>query len=254
MALTHMNVGYTLPAKGDGYDYDQALTTLMAQFYPSGMLGVGLTALMASFMSGMAGNVTAFNTVFTYDIYQSYIRRGAPDSHYLMVGRVTTIVGIALSLATAYLAAQYNNIMDLLQLVFGFVNAPLFATFLLGMFWRRATAHGAFFGLLSGTGAAALTHGMTMAEGKGGWIAVQHIFPSTMAQNFWIAIFAWTTCFLVTILVSMMTKPKQDEELRDLVWGLTKMPQEEGVSWYRRPGPLAIIVAVICIALNFIFW
>lgn len=254
MALTHMNVGYTLPAKGDGYDYDQALTTLMAQFYPSGMLGVGLTALMASFMSGMAGNVTAFNTVFTYDIYQSYIRPGAPDSHYLRVGRLTTIFGIALSLATAYLAAQYNNIMDLLQLVFGFVNAPLFATFLLGMFWKRATAHGAFFGLLSGTSAAALTHGMTMAEGKGGWIAVQHIFPSTMAQNFWIAIFAWTTCFLVTILVSMMTKPKQDEELRDLVWGLTKMPQEEGVSWYRRPGPLAVIVAVICIALNFIFW
>jgi SSS family solute:Na+ symporter len=254
MALMHMNVGYALPAKGAGYDYDQALTTLMAQFYPSGMLGVGLTALMASFMSGMAGNVTAFNTVFTYDIYQSYIRRGAPDSHYLMVGRLTTIVGIALSLATAYLAAQYNNIMDLLQLVFGFVNAPLFATFLLGMFWKRATAHGAFFGLLSGTSAAALTHGMTMAEGKGGWIAVQHIFPSTMAQNFWIAIFAWTTCFLVTILVSLMTTPKQDEELRDLVWGLTKMPQEEGVSWYRRPGPLAVIVAVICIALNFIFW
>jgi SSS family solute:Na+ symporter len=182
------------------------------------------------------------------------LRRGAPDSHYLMVGRLTTVFGIALSLATAYLAAQYNNIMDLLQLVFGFVNAPLFATFLLGMFWRRATAHGAFFGLLSGTGAAALTHGMTMAEGKGGWISVNQTFPSTMAQNFWIAIFAWTTCFLVTILVSMMTKPKEDEELRDLVWGLTKMPPEEGVSWYRRPGPLAVIVAVICIALNFIFW
>ncbi|HUS06456.1 MAG TPA: sodium:solute symporter family protein, partial [Bryobacteraceae bacterium] len=156
LALTRMNIGYALPAKGAGYDYDQALTTLMAQFYPSGMLGVGLTALMASFMSGMAGNVTAFNTVFTYDIYQSYIRRGAPDSHYLFVGRLTTIVGIALSVATAYLASHYNNIMDLLQLVFGFVNAPLFATFLLGMFWKRATAHGAFFGLLSGTGAAAL--------------------------------------------------------------------------------------------------
>ena len=127
----------------------------MAKFYPSGMLGVGLTALMASFMSGMAGNVTAFNTVFTYDLYQSYIRPGAPDSHYLRVARLTTVGGVALSIATAYLARLFNNIMDLLQLVFSFVNAPLFATFLLGMFWKRTTGHGAFTGLLAGTTAAA---------------------------------------------------------------------------------------------------
>jgi SSS family solute:Na+ symporter len=254
LALTNMNIGYTLPPKGNSYDYDQALTTLMAVFYPSGMLGVGLTALMASFMSGMAGNVTAFNTVFTYDIYQSYIRRGAPDSHYLTVGRITTVVGIGLSIATAYLAEHYNNIMDLLQLVFGFVNAPLFATFLLGMFWKRTTGHGAFFGLLSGTTAAALTHGLTVAEGKGGWISRLHEFPSTMAQNFWIAIFAWSTCFVITILVSLVTRPKPDSELESLVYGLTKIPHEEGVSWYRKPGPLAVVVAIICIALNFLFW
>ena len=127
----------------------------MAQFYPSGMLGVGMTALMASFMSGMAGNVTAFNTVFTYDIYQSYIRPGAADRHYLTVGRVTTMCGVVLSIVAAYLATRYNNIMDLLQLVFGCVNAPLFATFLLGMFWKRTTAHGAFAGLSLGTLAAA---------------------------------------------------------------------------------------------------
>src|SRR5207245_11470931 len=120
-----------------------------------------------------------------------YINRDAPDSHYLTVGRITTVVGIALSIATAYLAQHYNNIMDLLQLVFGFVNAPLFATFLLGMFWKRTTGHGAFLGLLSGTLAAAATHGLTVAEGKGGWIAQIYRFPSTMAQNFWIAIFAW---------------------------------------------------------------
>src|ERR1700684_4270099 len=129
LALTKMGSGYALPPKGASYDYDQALTTLMAQFYPSGLLGVGLTALMASFMSGMAGNVTAFNTVFTYDIYQSYIKPGQSDHHYLTVGRVTTVVGTLLAIGTAYLAASYNNIMDLLQLVFGFVNAPLFATF-----------------------------------------------------------------------------------------------------------------------------
>jgi SSS family solute:Na+ symporter len=254
MALMRTGMGYSLPMKGDSYDYDQALTTLMAQFYPSGMLGVGLTALMASFMSGMAGNVTAFNTVWTYDIYQSYIRKSAPDSHYLAVGRVTTVVGIGLSIATAFLAQLYNNIMDLLQLVFGFVNAPLFATFLLGMFWRRATGHGAFTGLLAGTGAAALTHGLTVAESKGGWLGILYEFPSIMAQNFWIAIFAWSTCFVVTMLVSLATKPKLRSELEGLVYGVTETPREEGVSWYRRTVPLAVAITVVCVALNLLFW
>ncbi len=255
LALMKSGSGYAIPAKGDGLDYDQVLTTLMAQFYPSGMLGVGLTALMASFMSGMAGNVTAFNTVFTYDIYQSYIRRNAPDKHYLMVARMTTIVGIALSILTAYLAQQYNNIMDLLQLVFGFVNAPLFATFLLGMFWKRTTGHGAFLGLVSGTLAAAATHGMSMAEGKGGWMGtVVAQYPSVMAQNFWIAIWAWTTCFVVTILVSLVTTRKTDADLKNLVYGLTEMPSQVGVPWYERPAPLATIVGVILIVLNVIFW
>ncbi len=253
MALMKMGVGYSLPLKGAGYNYDLALTTLMAQFYPSGLLGVGLTALMASFMSGMAGNVTAFNTVWTYDIYQSHIRRGAPDSHYLWVGRLTTVAGVALSIGAAYLAQLYNNIMDLLQLVFGFVNAPLFATFLLGMFWKRATGHGAFSGLLAGTAAATLTHGLTVAEGKGAWLGTLHQFPSTMAQNFWIAIFAWTTCFLVTILVSLMSRPKPVAALHNLVYGVTEMPPTEGVRWYERPGTLAVVIIVICLALNLWF-
>src|SRR5579862_2788197 len=209
LALSHMALGYSLPLKpGGGPDYDQTLTTLMAQFYPSGMLGLGLTALMASFMSGMAGNVTAFNTVWTYDLYQGHIRKHAPDAHYLWVGRMATVAGVALSIGTAFLASHFNNIMDFLQLVFGFVNAPLFATFLLGMFWKRATGHGAFAGLLAGTAAAALTHGLTVAEGKGGWIFALHQFPSTMAQNFWMAIFAWSVCFVVTIVVSLATAPK----------------------------------------------
>jgi SSS family solute:Na+ symporter len=254
MAIATMGVGFQLPSKGNGLDYDQALTVLMAQFYPSGMLGVGLTALMASFMSGMAGNVTAFNTVFTYDLYQGHIRRDAPDQHYLWVGRLATIGGVALSIATAYLARLYNNIMDLLQLVFSFVNAPLFATFLLGMFWKRTTGHGAFTGLLAGTTAAAVTHGLTEAEGKGGWITVVHHFPSTMAQNFWMAIFAWSVCFGVTIVVSLASQPKPDHELRGLVYGLTKMPGDGDEPWYRRPAILAALVAVIVIALNAIFW
>ncbi len=253
LALTKMGSGYALPPKGDSYDYDQALTTLMAQFYPSGLLGVGLTALMASFMSGMAGNVTAFNTVFTYDIYQGYLKPNESDSHYLNVGRVTTVVGIALSIATAYLAAQFNDIMDFLQLVFGFVNAPLFATFLLGMFWKRATGHGAFWGLLSGTGAAALTFCLSVAEGKGGALGVLHSFPSQMAQNFWIAIIAWTTCAVVTIAISLVTTACPDSQLRGLVYGMTEVPHEAGVPWYMRPAPLALVVLACLCFLNLIF-
>jgi len=256
LALSQMSIGYAIPAKaGGGLDYDQALTTLMAQFYPSGMLGLGLTALMASFMSGMAGNVTAFNTVFTYDLYQGYIRKQAPDSHYLWVGRLTTVVGVGLSIATAYLAAQFNNIMDFLQLVFGFVNAPLFATFLLGMFWKRATGHGAFTGLLAGTATAFATHGLTFAENKGGWLGtVIHTFPSTMAQNFWIAIFAWSACFVVTILVSFLSQPKPEAELHNLVYGLTAIPHDPEPPWYKRPLPLAALVIVLLIGLNLLFW
>ncbi len=254
-ALTSMHSGYSLPFKADGhtYDYDQALMTLMAHFYPTGMLGVGLTALMASFMSGMAGNVTAFNTVFTYDIYQSYIRPGRPDRHYLTVGRITTFVGTALSVATAYLATHFNNIMDFLQLVFGFVNAPLLATFLLGMFWRRTTGHGAFAGLASGTAMAGVALGLTEAEGKGGFITVLHTFPSSMAQSFWIAVTAFTTCFVVTLTVTLVTRPKPESELHGLVYGLTRLPQEGGVPWYEKPVTLALIVVVALVILNVTF-
>jgi SSS family solute:Na+ symporter len=259
LALSQMAVGYTLPMKAvltGGVatpDYDQVLTTLMAKFYPAGMLGIGLTGLMASFMSGMAGNVTAFNTVFTYDIYQAYIRPGKADRHYLTVARVTTIVGVALSICCAYVAQYYNSINDLLQLVFSFVNAPLFGTFVLGMFWKRTTGHGAFSGLLSGTVAAAVTHGCTMAEGKGGWLATVHTFPSTMAQNFWIAIMAFTVCTTVTIVVSLATRPRPDAELTGLVYGFTELKHDEGVSWYKRPVPLAIGIAALAVFFNFWF-
>ncbi|MBV8895359.1 MAG: sodium:solute symporter family protein [Acidobacteriaceae bacterium] len=258
-AVALMNMagsGYTLPLKpGGGFDYDQVLTTLMAKFYPAGMLGIGLTGLMASFMSGMAGNVTAFNTVFTYDLYQSYVRRDAPDSHYLWVGRVTTVAGVALSIGTAYLATHFNNIMDFLQLVFGFVNAPLFATFLLGMFWKRTTGDGAFSGLIAGTIAAACTHGLTVAERKGGWMGTNlHTFPSVMAQNFWIAIIAWTACLIVTFAVSLVTAPKPESALHNLVYGVTQIPHEGQAPWYKRPGPLAVIVLAVLVVFNIIYW
>jgi SSS family solute:Na+ symporter len=252
-ALAQLGVGYSIPLKNGGPDYDKVLFSLMEQFYPSGMLGVGLTALVASFMSGMAGNVTAFNTVWTYDIYQSYIRKNAPDSHYLWMGRMATIFGTAMSIGAAYLATQFNNMMDFLQLIFGFVNAPLFATFLLGMFWKRATGNGAFTGLLTGTAAAALTYGLTLAEGKGGWLGVLHEFPSSMAQNFWVAINAWTVCFVVTIVVSLFGKPRPEEELVGLVYGVTKHEAETAV-WYKRPAMIATAAAVLCLMLNLIFY
>ena len=166
---------------------------------------------------------------------------------------MTTVVGVLLSVGTAYLATHFNNIMDFLQLVFGFVNAPLFGTFLLGMFWKRTTGHGAFSGLLGGTVAAAMTYGLSVAEGKGGWFGNLHEFPSAMAQNFWIAIVAWTTCVIVTIAVSLMTKPKADIELKGLVYGLTELPREE-VAWYLRPTSLAIVVGGALAVLNLLFW
>jgi solute:Na+ symporter, SSS family len=163
--------GFSIPSDGrGGLDYTMTLPSLISHYYPTGLLGVGITALIASFMSGMAGNVTAFNSVFTFDIYQSYFVKNKSDRHYLIVGKMITVVGILLSIVTAYIAKSFNNINDFLQLVFSFVNGPLFATFLLGMFWKRTTGHGAFWGLLAGTMAAALTHGLTLAEGKGGWI------------------------------------------------------------------------------------
>jgi SSS family solute:Na+ symporter len=262
IALTHQAgaTGFALPQKLDGtLNYDLAVPMMLGHYFPTGLLGVGLTALMASFMSGMAGNVTAFNTVWTYDIYQSYIKRGASDAHYLWMGRMATVFGIGVAVAAAYLVTRFNNIMDMLQLVFAFVNAPLFATFLLGMFWKRATGHGAFVGLLSGTFAAAIHHGVTLPHGgvagiKGGWFAVKHIYPSEMAQNFWTAIFAWTTCFVVTIVVSLMTKARAESELAGLVYSLTERPKEDRLVWYKRPTVLGAIVLAAALALNIIFW
>jgi SSS family solute:Na+ symporter len=212
-------------------------------------------------MSGMAGNVTAFNTVWTYDIYQSYLSPGKSDQHYLWMGRWATVVGILVSIGAAYLASAFNNIMDMLQLVFGFVNAPLFATFLLGMFWRRATGHGAFFGLLGGTVGAAIFHGMALPAGatpgiKGGWLNGGSLhFTSEMGQNFWMAIVAWSTCFLLTIIISLATaRNKTDEELKGLVYALTPKPETAHEPWYKQPVTLGILVLLATVILNIIFW
>ena len=255
----HQPGGFALPLKADGsLNYDMTVPLMLSHYFPQGLLGVGITALLASFMAGMAGNVTAFNTVFTYDIYQAYIRRGAADAHYLRVGRLATVAGVGAAVAAAYLATRFNNIMDMLQLVFAFVNAPLFATFLLGMFWKRATGHGAFFGLITGTLAAALHHGLTLPAGstpgiKGGWLAPWHTYPSEMAQNFWTAIWAFSACFAATVLISLLTRAPDEQRLHGLVHSLTPRVATENEPWWRRPAVLGAIVLALTAVLNLVF-
>jgi len=240
-------------------DYDGVILSLVKRYCPTGMLGLALTALLASFMSGMAGNVTAFNTVWTYDLYQAYIAPNKSDDHYAWMGRVVTVAGILLSIAAAYFASMWTNAMDIIQLVFGFVNAPLFATFLLGMFWSRTTATGAFIGLVSGTAASALFHACSISQGnipgvKGAYLAKLVVLPSDMAQNFWLASFAFTVCFVLTVVISLATKRvKSDEELKGLVYSLTPKPKVDQ-AWYARPEFIGIVLLIVCVYFNYLFW
>jgi SSS family solute:Na+ symporter len=268
-ALVLMNnpaTGFNLPLNDAGQPiYDYTIIALLKHYLPAGVLGLGITALLASFMSGMAGNVSAFNTVWTYDIYQSYIRpttgnKEADDKHYLKVGRMATIFGVVVSIAAAYLASMFGNIMDFLQTIFSMINAPLFAVIFLGMFWKRSTGHGAFIGLLAGFLIALIHHGISVPEGantlvKGGWIANLITYRVEMAQNFWTAIYACTASTLVTILLSLATKQlKSDEELKGLVYSLTPKLKEDHVVWYKRSSTLAIFVLLLAAILSILFW
>jgi len=254
-------------AVSDNY-YNGVILSLIKRYCPSGLLGLALTALLASFMSGMAGNVTAFNTIWTYDLYQAYIAPKKSDRHYFVVGQATTVVGIVLSIFCAYFASHYSNAMNIIQLVFGFVNAPLFATFLLGMFWARATSTGAFLGLLGGTATSALFHALTIATGdvpgiKGAylWSLFGHAvpagcqFPSEMAQNFWLASFAFSVCFILTLVISLATsRTKSDAELKGLVYSLTPRLKDDEQHFLLRPAVLGVILLIACVILNIIFW
>jgi SSS family solute:Na+ symporter len=252
-ALQHDTFGHLVP------DYDLATPMMLVHFFPEGMLGLGLTALLASFMSGMAGNVTAFNTVWTYDIYQAYFKPQAQDRHYVRMGRFATVAGVALSVGAAYIAASFNNIMDLLQLVFAFANAPLFATFALGMFWKRTTGHGAFAGLLSGMCAAAVHHGISLPNGavpgvRGGFLGAHIIYRSDLAQAFWTAIVSFSVCVVVTVAVSLATRPQPEAELRGLVYSLTDRLEIRKGRWYQQPETLATAVLLGALALNIWFF
>lgn len=229
-----------------GGRYDNALPAMLGHFYPAGLLGIGLTALLASFMSGMAGNVTAFNTVWTFDIYQTHINPGKDDKHYLTMGRLATVFAVIVGVATAFIVLRFNNLMDYLQLLFAFFNAPLFATFLLGMFWKRTSAHSGFWGLLCGILAAAVHYTLYHFH----YIT----YPSDMAANFYQAIWAFVVCFGVTVVVTFFTEPRKEEELVGLVYSLTPKPKTAELPWYERPGVWALGILALCTVLNIIFW
>jgi SSS family solute:Na+ symporter len=246
--------GFTLLHDGAQTNYDSALPLLIARYYPPGLVGLGVTALLAGFMAGQAGNVSAFNTVWTYDIYKSVINRKASDTHLLWMGRVSTIVGVVLSLVTAYWAKSFPSIMDYLQAIFSWVNAPLFGTMLLGMFVWWITPNGAFWGLIAGMCSSFL---MYMAV-KFHWFAENFITMSSvqsdMAANFWRAWWAWLICVLVTVLVSLVTKKRAKEELVGLVKGLTKENYDQKIPFIKRPEFYALISLIVLIALNIWFW
>jgi len=237
-----------------GHSYNEVLPLMLARYCGPGLLGLGITALIAGFMSGMAGNVSAFTTVWTYDIYRAFIKKDGSDQHYVSMGRWSTIVGVIISVGTAYLVMDFKSIMDYVQALFSFFIAPLFGTVILGMLWKRATPAGGFWGLLAGT---------LSSIGMWAWVkvdasALRYVALSShardMAENMYRALWSWLVCVLVTIVVSLLTKPKSESELRGLVYGVTEIPSELYVTVFHRPWFWATVVGVLFVAVNIIFW
>src|SRR5215469_5665598 len=236
------------------HSYNEVLPLMLARYCGPGLLGLGITALMAGFMSGMAGNVSAFATVWTYDIYRPLLRQGAEDSHYVKIGRWCTVLGVLISIATAYLVMQFLSIMDYVQALFSFFIAPLFGTVLLGMFWKRATPAGGFWGLLAGT---------LSSIGMWAWVkvdpaALSYIALSphakSMAENMYRGLWSWLICVAVTVVVSLASQPKPADELTGLVYGTYPLPSEGDLPFYKRPVFWAVVVGSVFVILNIIFW
>jgi solute:Na+ symporter, SSS family len=262
-----------------GHSYNEVLPLMLARYCGPGLLGLGITALVAGFMSGMAGNVSAFATVWTYDIYRPFAKN-KPDAHYVKVGRWTTFLGVLVSIATAYLVMQFKSIMDYVQALFSFFIAPLFGTVILGMLWKRVTPAAGFWGLLAGTLSsigmwayikfvdasflAYMAFSPSASAKMKDYLALKAsavagtVLPpapiSDMAENMYRALWSWVICVAVTVLVTFVTKPKPDKELEGLVYGLTKVPSEGHFPFYKRSLFWAGVVAVILVALNILFW
>src|SRR5579863_6010229 len=236
------------------HGYDEVLPLMLARYCGPGLLGLGITALIAGFMSGMAGNVSAFATVWTYDIYGALINRNASDRGKVLMGRVCTLLGVAVSIGTAYLVMHAQSIMDYVQELFSFFIAPLFGTVLLGMIWKRATAAGGFWGLLAGTASSVGMYAWVRLDPS----AVRYVALSSQAQdqaqNMFRGLWCWLICLLVTVVVSLLTQPKRDEELTGLVYGLTPIPKIANLPLLQRPLFWGTVVAVVLVILNIIFW
>jgi SSS family solute:Na+ symporter len=237
-----------------GHSYNEVLPLMLARYCGPGLLGLGITALIAGFMSGMAGNVSAFTTVWTYDIYRALINKDASDEHYVKMGRWCTIVGVLISVGTAYLVMSFLSIMDYVQALFSFFIAPLFGTVVLGMLWKRASPKGGFWGLLAGTAS---------SIGMWAWVKVDPtalryvaLSPNArdMAENMYRALWSWVVCVSVTVVVSLLTEPKPDSELVGLVYGVTEIPHEGDMALWQRPIFWAVIVAAVFVFFNILVW
>jgi solute:Na+ symporter, SSS family len=246
--------GEAAAVASNGYSYNEVLPLMLARYCGPGLLGLGVTALIAGFMSGMAGNVTAFSTVWTYDIYRALIKKNAADSHYVGMGRWSTVIGVLVSIGTAYLVMGFLSIMDYVQALFSFFIAPLFGTVILGMLWKKATPMGGFWGLLCGT---------ISSIGMWAWVKIDPsalsiiaLSPNAkdMAENMYRALWSWLVCVIVTVVVSVMTKPLPEAQLAGLVYGATNLPSEGHLRLYQRPIFWAGVVMVALVTLNIYLW
>lgn len=236
------------------HSYNEVLPLMLARYCGPGLLGLGITALIAGFMSGMAGNVSAFATVWTYDIYRPYVRKEADDAHYVKMGRWCTILGVLVSIGTAYLVTQFKSIMDYMQALISFFISPLFGTVIIGMLWKRATPKGGFWGLLAGSASSvAMFVLVKMDPSKLAWIALSR-HAKDMAENLYRALWSLMICLAVTVVVSLLTKPKAAEQLQNLVRGCTKLPSDADLPWYMRAAFWGAGSGIVFAVLQWIFW
>jgi SSS family solute:Na+ symporter len=227
---------------------------MLARYCGPGLMGLGITALVAGFMAGMAGNVSAFATVWTYDLYRPYLKKDASDQHYVSMGRWCTIIGLIISIFTAYLVTRSKSMMDYVQALFGFFIAPLFGTVVIGMLWKRVTRWGGFLGLLAGVASSVTIFAMMKVDQH--WVGVFCSTPlaQPLAQAMWQALWSTITCVVVTVIVTLVTQPKPDSELVGLVYSLTDVPHEEHASLFHKPGFWAVLAFAAFVVLQIIFW
>ena len=252
--LIHLVAASSQAAKNGAPTYNEVLPLMLARYCGPGLLGLGITALIAGFMSGMAGNVSAFSTVWTYDLYRSFLRKNASDNHYVKMGRWCIILGVLISIGTAYLVMQFASIMDYVQALFSFFIAPLFGTVVLGMLWKRASPAGGFWGLLCGTVSSISMWALVRADPRMLAYVALSSHAKAMAENMYRALWSWIVCVTVTVVVSLLTRPKPVEELTGLVYGCTKLPSEGDLPIWKRPIFWAVVSLALFLVLQWKFW